>query len=173
MAGVDALKSNRMVAPSTAVSALIPFSSRFSLKSILESASMPVAILVLARHRSNIAATSVTTVPLSVCYGALNLLVLVDTSNFVPYVCDRAITGEYEGSESTVPSSAISGGSVAAERSYRTWQTLAPVVPVLVRLTLTLGPNTCFISFHSIIVPIPSFLCPLYCPKFHLPSPIG
>ena len=32
-----------------------------------------------------------TTVPLSVCYGALNLLVLADTSYFVPYVCDRAI----------------------------------------------------------------------------------
>ena len=29
---------------------------------------------------------TVTTVPLSVCYGALNLLVLADTSNFVPYV---------------------------------------------------------------------------------------
>ena len=34
-----------------------------------------------------------TTVPLSVCYGALNILVLADTSNFVPYVCDRAIAG--------------------------------------------------------------------------------
>ena len=68
-----------------------------------------------------------TTVPLSVCYGALNLLVLADTSKFVPYVCDQAIVGEYEGPESAVPSSAISGGSVAVERSYRT---LAPVVPV-------------------------------------------
>ena len=107
--------------------------------------------------------------PLSVCYGALNLLVLADTSNFVPYVCDRAIAGEYKGPESTVPSSAISGGSVAAERSYRTWRSLAPVVPLWVRLTL--GHNTCFISFHSIIVPIPSFLCSLYRPKFHLSSP--
>ena len=35
----------------------------------------------------------VTTVPLSVCYGALNLLVHVDASNFVPYACDRAVTG--------------------------------------------------------------------------------
>ena len=34
-----------------------------------------------------------TTVPLSVCYGALNLLVRVDASNFVPYSCDRAVTG--------------------------------------------------------------------------------
>ena len=105
MAGVDALKSNRMVASSAAVSALIHFSSRFSLKSIKES----VAILVLARCRSNIAATSVTTLPLSVCYGALNLLVRVDASNFVSYACDGAVTGEYEGPESTVPSSAISG----------------------------------------------------------------
>ena len=112
---------------------------------------------------------SVTTVPLSVCYGALNLFVLVDTSNFVPKVCDRAIVGEYEGPEGTVSLSPISGGSVAAERSYRTLRTLAPVVPVWVRLTL--GPNTCFISFHSIIVLIPSFLCPLYRPKFHLSSP--
>ena len=73
---------------------------------------------------------TVTTVPLSVCYGALNLLVLADASNFVPYVCDRAIAGEYEGLESTAPSSTISGGSVAAERSYRTLWTLAPVFPV-------------------------------------------
>ena len=71
-----------------------------------------------------------TTVPLSVCYGALNLLVRVDASNFVPYVCDRAIAGEYEGPESTAPSSAISGGSVAAEQSYHTLWTLAPVVPI-------------------------------------------
>ena len=34
---------------------------------------------------------------LSVCYGALNILVLVDTSSFVPYVCDQAIAGEYAG----------------------------------------------------------------------------
>ena len=33
-----------------------------------------------------------TTVPLSVCYGALNLLVRVDASNFVPYACDRTVT---------------------------------------------------------------------------------
>ena len=101
---------------------------------------------------------------LSVCYGALNLLVLVDTSSFVPYVCDQAIAGEYEGPESTIPSSVISGGSVAAERSYLTWRTLAPVVPVWIRLTL--GPNTCFISFHL------SFHEPkrlwVYCPKHGL-----
>ena len=68
-----------------------------------------------------------TTVPLSVCYGALNLLVCVDAFNFIPYVCDQVVAGEYEGPESTVPSSAISGGSVAAEQSYRTSGTLAPV----------------------------------------------
>ena len=51
-------------------------------------------------------------------------------SNFVPYECDRAVTGEYEGPESTAPSSTISGGSVAAIRSYRTSGTLAPVFPV-------------------------------------------
>ena len=91
----------------------------------------------------------VTTVPLTVCYGALNHWVLMDTSNFVPYVFDRAIAGEHKGRESTVPSSAISGGSVAAERSYRTRRTLAPVVPVWVHITL--GPNVCFIfpSFYN------------------------
>ena len=68
----------------------------------------------------------VTTVPLSVCYRALNLLVCVDASNFVPYACDRVVAGEYECPESTVPSSAISGGSVAAERSSHTSGTLAP-----------------------------------------------
>ena len=69
---------------------------------------------------------NVTTIPLSVCYGALNLLVLVDTSNFVPYVRDRAIVGEYEGPENAVPSSAILVGSMAAERLYRTRRFLAP-----------------------------------------------
>ena len=65
------------------------------------------------------------------CYGALNLLVRMDTSNFVPYACDRAVTGGVQGSRSTAPSSTMSGGSVAAERSYRTSGTLAPVFPVL------------------------------------------
>ena len=72
-----------------------------------------------------------TTVPLSVCYGALNLLVRVDTSNFVSYACDRAVAGEYEGPESTTPSSAFSGGSMVAERSYSTLGTPAPVFPFL------------------------------------------
>ena len=41
-----------------------------------------------------------TTVPLDVCYGVLNLLVHVDASNFVPYACDRAVMGgECEGPE--------------------------------------------------------------------------
>ena len=65
------------------------------------------------------------------CYGALNLLVCMDASNFVPNACDQAVTGGVRGSRSTAPSSAISGGSVAAERSYRTSGTLAPVFPVL------------------------------------------
>ena len=43
---------------------------------------------------------AVTTVPLSVCYGVPNLSVRVDTSDFVPYACDRAVTGgEYKGPE--------------------------------------------------------------------------
>ena len=44
--GDVALKSNRRVASSTAVSTLTPFPSHFSLKSISESASMLVAIIV-------------------------------------------------------------------------------------------------------------------------------
>ena len=47
VAGVDALKSNQRVASSTAVSALTPFPSFFSLTSTSESASMLVAILVM------------------------------------------------------------------------------------------------------------------------------
>ena len=46
VAGVDALKSNRRVASSMAVSVFTPFPSRFSLKSTSESASMLVAIIV-------------------------------------------------------------------------------------------------------------------------------
>ena len=45
----------------------------------------------------------VTTVPLSVCYGALNLLVLADTSNFVPYVCDRATGGNMRARKAPYP----------------------------------------------------------------------
>ena len=111
----------------------------------------------------------VTTVPLSVCYGVLNLLVCADASNFVPYACDRAVAGEYEGPESTVPSSAISNGSVAVERSYRTSGTLAPVFPFLG--SPSAGPYACSISFLFIIFPIPSLACPLYRPKFHLSFP--
>ena len=73
----------------------------------------------------------VTTVPLTVCYGALNLWVLTDISNFAPYVCDRAIAGEHEGPESTVTSSAYFRGLMFA-----------------------------LFSLLSIIVPIPSFICP-------------
>ena len=43
----------------------------------------------------------VTTVPLSVCYRALTLSVRVNASNFVPYACDRVVTGGVRGSGST------------------------------------------------------------------------
>ena len=75
---------------------------------------------------------------------------------------------EYEGPESTAPSSAISGGSVAAERSFRTPGTLAPVFPVL---AYALGPYACSIFFLFIVIPVPSLACPLYRPKFHLSFP--
>ena len=67
--------------------------------------------------------------------------------------------GEYEGLESTVPSSAISGGSVAAEWLYRTLWT-CPICCSYFWARLALGPNTCSISFLSIIVPIPLVLMP-------------
>ena len=153
MAGVDALKLNRMVASSMA---LTPFSSLFSLKSTLESASMLVAILFLVWHRSNTAATSVTTVPLSVCYRALNLLVRVDTSNFVSYACDAE---EYEGLESTAPLSAISSGSMAAEWSYRTLETPAPVFPFLGSPSTGALCLLYFLSFYN--CPDSLFLMPL------------
>ena len=78
--------------------------------------------------------------------------------------------GEYEGPEYTALSSAISGGSVAAERLYGTSGTLAPVFPIL-GLAYVLGPYACSISFLFIIVPVPSLACPLYRPKFHLSFP--
>ena len=137
----------------------------------------------------------VTTVPITVCYGELNLLVLMDTSNFAPYVCDRAIARSMRVRKAPYCRTLIYGGSMAAGRSYRTRWTLAPVVPVWVPLTL--GPNTCFIfpSFYNrpdslvhmplCIVPSPMFRSPreevsevllfreperlwLYCPKHGL-----
>ena len=100
MAGVEALKSNRRVASFTAVSALTPFSSLFSTEEYLGICIHACGHPRSAWRRSNTVATSVTTVPQSVCYGALNLLVHVDASNFVPYACDRAVTGgECEGPE--------------------------------------------------------------------------
>ena len=58
------------------------------------------SMYVYVLYRTCVEYKSVTTVPLSVCYGALNLLVRVDASNFVPYACDWAVTGgEYEGPE--------------------------------------------------------------------------
>ena len=71
----------------------------------------------------------VTTIPLSVCYGALNFLVRVGASNFVPYACDRAVTGG-ECKDPEVPHRRPLF-LVAEERSYRTSGTLTPVFPVL------------------------------------------
>ena len=73
----------------------------------------------------------------------------MDASNFVPYACDRAVAGEYEGPESTVPLSAISGGSVAAERSYRTSGTLAPVFPFLGLPSTGALPLLYFLSLYN------------------------
>ena len=112
----------------------------------------------------------VTTVPLSVCYGALNLLVRMEASNFVPYACDRAVAGEYEGLESTAPSAAFSGGSVAAKRSYHTLGTLEPV------LLFPGSPSTgalrllFFLSFYNspdslVLMPLVSSRVPSFVPQ--------
>ena len=111
-----------------------------------------------------------TTVPLSVCYGALNLLVRVDASNFVPYACDRAVAGEYEGPESTAQSSAISGGRVAVERSYRTLGTLAPVLPFLGSPSTGALRLLYFLSFYNrpdslVLMPLVSSQVPSFVPQ--------
>ena len=79
------------------------------------------------------------------------------------------------GPKSSVPSSAILVGSVAAERSYRALGTLTPGFPVpgggggggSVRL----GPYADSVSFLFIIVPIPSLVGPLSRPKSHVSFP--
>ena len=111
-----------------------------------------------------------TTVPLSVCYGALNLLVRVDTSNFVSYAFDRAVVGEYDGPESTASSSAISGGSLAAERSYRTLGTLAPVFLFLGSPSTGALRLLYFLSFYNrpdslVLMPLVSSQVPSFVPQ--------
>ena len=54
----------------------------------------------------------------------------MDASNFVPCVRPAGHVRGVRGPKSTVPSSAIPGGNVAAERSYRALGTLTPVFPV-------------------------------------------
>ena len=84
------------------------------------------------QRRSNTAATSVTTVPLSVCYRGAKPLGPCGCSNFVPCGWPFGHARGVRGPKSTVPSSAILIGSVAAERSYRALGTLAPGFPILV-----------------------------------------
>ena len=94
--------------------------------------------------------------------GALNLSV----RGYGPLtsfpVSDRSVTrGEYESPKSTVPSSAILVGSVAAERSYGGLGTLVPKFSILGggggggSSLLDLGPMLVPMSFLLIIVPIP------------------
>ena len=67
------------------------------------------------------------------------------------------------GPKSTVPSSAILVGSVAAERSYRGLGTLAPEFPILGGGgggSTRQGPYACSMSFLFIIVPIPFLVGP-------------
>ena len=108
-----------------------------------------------------------TTVPLSVCYGALNLLVLADTFNFVPCLCPSDCGG-VRGSGSTVPSSAISVGSMAAERSYRARRILVPSSLVD---SPTLGPNSCFIPFDLLSSRFPCLYAPCIVPSSMFSSP--
>ena len=70
-----------------------------------------------------------TTVPLSVCYGGAKPLGPCGRSNFVPCGWPVGHARGVRGPKSTVPSSAILVGSVAAEQSYRALGTLAPEFP--------------------------------------------
>ena len=67
--------------------------------------------------------------------------------------------------------SAISGGSMAAERLYCTSGTLTPVFPVLGGGSARPGPFAGSMSFLFIIVPIPSLVRRLYGPKSHVSFP--
>ena len=68
---------------------------------------------------------------------------------------------------------AIPGGSMAAERSYRTSETLTPVFPVLGGGggSSRPGPYAGSMSFLFTIVPFPSLVGPLCRPKSHVSFP--
>ena len=75
------------------------------------------------------------------------------------------------GPKSTVPSSAIPGGSVAAEQSYRASGTLTPVFPIPGRGSARPRPYAGSMSSLFIIVLIPSLVGPLSRPKSHVSFP--
>ena len=78
------------------------------------------------------------------------------------------------GPKSTVPSSAILVGSVAAERSYRALGTLTPGFPVPGGGgggSARPGPYAGSMSFLFIIVPIPFLVGPLSSPESHVLFP--
>ena len=113
-----------------------------------------------------------TTVPLSVCYGGAKPLGPCGASNFVPCVRLVGHVRGVRGPKSTVPSSAILGGSLAAERSYRALRTLTPGFPVPEGGgSARPGPYAGSMSFLFIIIPIPSLVGPLSRPKSHVSFP--
>ena len=73
--------------------------------------------------------------------------------------------------KSTVPSSAILVGSVAAERSYCALGTLTPGFPVPGGRSARPGPYDGSMSFLFIIVPIPFLVGPLSRPNSHVSFP--
>ena len=77
------------------------------------------------------------------------------------------------GPKSTVPSSAILVGSVAAERSYRVLGTLTPGFPISGGGggSARPGPYAGSMSFLFIIVPIPLLVDPLSGPKSYVSFP--
>ena len=113
----------------------------------------------------------VTTVPLSVCYGALNLLVRVDASNFVPYACDRVVTGgECEGPE--VPYRRPLFPVVSWQQNGRTvLQGLSHLYFPFLGGSKRPGPYAGSMSFLFIIVPIPSLVAPCIVPSSIFRSP--
>ena len=101
-----------------------------------------------------------TTVSLSVCYGGAKPLGPCGHSNFVPCGSPVGHTRGVRGPKSTVPSSAILIGSMAAKQSYRALGTLTPEFPVLGGGFTRPGPYAGSMSFLFIIIQIPFLVGP-------------
>ena len=113
----------------------------------------------------------VTTLPLSVRNGALNLSVCVTASNFVPYACDRSVTrGECEGPEVLYRRPLFP--VVAWQQNGRTvLRGLSHLCFLFLGGSGRPGPYAGSMSFLFLFVPIPLLARPLYRPQFHISFP--